>query len=97
MDQERPDAYEGEVDLIVDGGEPLTARAAVAARFDPLAGHVVRTGRVTAELPLRTSVVLSTPHGSARAATTERDPWGNTRVSGTDRPPFPVKLLDPGG
>ena len=46
------------------------------------------------ERSLRTSVVVRTPHGSARAETTERDPWGNTRVTGADRPPFPVELLD---
>jgi Domain of unknown function (DUF4873) len=96
MGHEEPDGFEGEVTITVDGAEPLTARAALAARFDPVAGHVVWTGRVAAELPLRTSAVVSTPHGSALAETTERDPWGNTRVSGTDRPPFPVELLDSG-
>ena len=44
--------------------------------------------------PPRTVLVLTTPHGSARAEVTERDVWGNARVSGLDRPPFPVELLD---
>ncbi|MCW2578443.1 MAG: hypothetical protein JWR82_44 [Blastococcus sp.] len=88
------DGYEGDVTVTVDGVAARTAHATLAARFDPLAGHVVWTGRVTAELPPRTSLVIGTPHGSARATATERDAWGNTRISGADRPPFPVELLD---
>jgi hypothetical protein len=88
------DGYEGDVTVAVNGEPPRTARAALAARFDPLAGHVVWTGRVAADLPTRTTFVLTTPHGSARAEATERDAWGNTRVTGVDRPPFPVELLD---
>ena len=42
----------------------------------------------------RAQVVVTTPHGSARAEATERDVWGNTRITGVDRPPFPVEVLD---
>jgi hypothetical protein len=35
-----------------------------------------------------------TPHGSGRAEATETDAWGNTRLTGVGRPPFPVELLD---
>jgi len=90
---EEPEGYEGEVTAGVDGVE-TTAAAALAARFDPLAGHVVWSGRVAAEFAPRTVLVLTTPHGSARAEAVERDVWGNTRVVGLDRPPFPVELLD---
>jgi hypothetical protein len=90
---EEPDGYEGPVTVVVDGGE-LPAEAALAARFDPLAGHVVWTGRVTAELAPRTEVEIRTPHGRSAARVTERDVWGNTRVTGVDRPPFPVELID---
>ena len=69
-------------------------RAALAARFDPLAGHVVWSGRVATELAPRAQVVVTTPHGSARAGATERDVRGNTRITGVDRPPFPVEVLD---
>jgi hypothetical protein len=93
-DHGEPDGYDGEVTVDVDGGPPHTARAVLAARFDPLAGHVVWTGRVAAELPLRAPLVITTPHGRARAEATERDVWGNTRVAGADRPPFPVDVLD---
>jgi hypothetical protein len=88
------EGYDGEVTVAVAGEEARTARAALAARFDPLAGHVVWTGRVSVDLPARTRLVITTPHGSAVAEATERDAWGNTRVSGVDRPPFPVELLD---
>jgi hypothetical protein len=89
-----PEGYEGEVTVTVDGASPRTARAALAARFDPLAGHVVWTGRVALELAPRTSFEITTPHGAAAAEATEADAWGNTRLTGRGRPPFPVELLD---
>jgi hypothetical protein len=88
------EGYEGEVTVAVDGAPPRTARAALAGRFDPLAGHVVWTGRVAVELAPRTSFAITTPHGTARAAATEADAWGNTRLTGVGRPPFPMELLD---
>jgi hypothetical protein len=90
----QPDGYEGEVTVVVEDEDPRTAHAAPAARFDPLAGHVVWTGRVSAGLPPWRPLVLRTPHGSGSAEVVERDPWGNTRVRGVGRPPFPVELLD---
>ena len=110
---DEPEGYEGEVTLAVEGtaegtaegavggaagvGGPTTAHAVLAARFDPLAGHVVWTGRVAADVAPRTVLLLTTPYGTARAEATERDVWGNTRVTGLDRPPFPVELLDGAG
>ena len=91
---EAGDGYEGEVTVSADGVPPRTASAALAARFDPLAGHVVWTGRVSLALPPRTAFELTTPHGTARAEATETDAWGNTRLTGVGRPPFPVELLD---
>jgi hypothetical protein len=88
------EGYEGDVTVSVHGEQPRRAHAALAARFDPLAGHVVWTGRLAAEFPPRAEVLIGTPHGSARAEATERDVWGNTRITGIDRPPFPVQLLD---
>ena len=93
---EEPEGFDGDVLLEVDGEPSRTVPAVLGARFDPLAGHVVWSGRVSAAVEPRTSVVLTTPHGSARAEATERDVWGNTRVTGIDRPPFPVELLDGG-
>src|ERR1700710_2041710 len=93
-EREQPEGYEGEVTVSGDGEAPRTASAALAARFDPLAGHVVWSGRVSAEFVPRTAVEITTPHGTARAEATEADAWGNTRVTGTGRPPFPVELLD---
>ncbi|SOE03418.1 DUF4873 domain-containing protein [Blastococcus haudaquaticus] len=93
-EHDEPEGYEGDVTLTVEGEPPRTAAAALAARFDPLAGHVVWSGRVRTALPARAVVELTTPHGSAPAEATERDAWGNTRISGRGRPPFPVELLD---
>lgn len=80
--------------VVVEGDESRAVHAALAARFDPLAGQVVWTGRISAALPTRTSMVIRTPHGSGPAEAIEHDPWGNTRVRGSGRPPFPVELLD---
>ena len=93
-EHEAPEGYEGEVTVRVDGVPPRTARAALAARFDPLAGHVVWSGRVAVQLDPRTRVEITTPHGAGSAEATETDAWGNTRLTGAGRPPFPVELLD---
>ncbi len=96
-EHEEPDGFDGDVTVAVAEEPPVTGRAVLAARFDPLAGHVVWSGRVAAALPLRAVLVLTTPHGSAEAEATERDAWGNTRIAGRGRPPFPVELLDGDG
>jgi hypothetical protein len=49
---------------------------------------------VDVALAPRTAFELTTPHGTARAEATETDAWGNTRLTGAGRPPFPVELLD---
>jgi hypothetical protein len=91
---EAPEGYEGDVTVDVDGAPPRTARAALAARFDPLAGHVVWSGRVAVQLAPRTRFQVTTSHGTSTAEATETDAWGNTRLTGVGRPPFPVELLD---
>lgn len=93
-EHDEPEGYEGEVTVAVEGEQPRTAHAALAARFDPLAGSLVWGGRIATAHPPRALLVVTTPHGSARAEATEHDVWGNTRVAGVDRPPFPVDLLD---
>jgi hypothetical protein len=91
---ERSEGFDGEVTVLVDGAPPRAARAVLAARFDPLVGRVVWSGRIAGEVAPRSALVLVTPHGRGRAEVVERDVWGNTRVRGVDRPPFPVELLD---
>ena len=93
-EHEEPEGYDGDVTVVVGADEPRAARAALAARFDPLSGHVVWTGRVSVRLAPRTAMTITTSHGSAPAVAVEPDPWGNTRVRGSGRPPFPVELLD---
>lgn len=96
-EHEEPDGYDGEATVVVEGSEPRTAHAVLAARFDPLAGHVVWSGRLSAALDPGSDVEIRTPHGTARARVTERDVWGNSRVAGLARPPFPVAVLDESG
>jgi hypothetical protein len=93
-EHEEPEGYDGEVTVVVDGEPSRSVRAALGARFDPLAGSVVWSGRIALAVPARTRLELTTPHGSGLAEATESDPWGNTRVTGIGRPPFPVELLD---
>jgi hypothetical protein len=96
-EHDEPEGYEGDVTIRIDGEPERIVHAALVARFDPLAGHVVWTGRVSAELLPRTRVRIGTPHGTGHARATELDVWGNTRVTGLDRPPFPVELLEVAG
>lgn len=91
-----PAGYEGTADVTVDG-VTRAVRVALGARFDPLAGTVVWSGRVALDAAPRTLLRITTPHGTSEAEATERDPWGNTRVTGVGRPPFPVALLDRSG
>jgi hypothetical protein len=93
-EHDEPEGYDGDVTILVDGDPGVSARAVLVARFDPLAGHVVWTGRVAADVLPRTRLAITTPHGTGHAEATERDVWGNTRVTGLDRPPFPVELLE---
>jgi hypothetical protein len=96
-EHDEPEGYTGALTLRLPDGAELRVEAALVSRFDPLAGRTVWSGRVATELPPRTEFVVRTPHGESRAEATEHDVWGNTRVRGLDRPPFPVELLDQTG
>jgi len=93
-EHDEPEGYTGDVTVRVDGRADRSVRSALVARFDPLAGSLVWTGRVGTAVEPRTELEITTPHGTARARATEHDVWGNTRVTGLGRPPFPVELLD---
>lgn len=92
-----PEGYDGEVTVRAEGAPEQAARAALVARFDPLAGSVVWLGRVSVAFPPRTVLELTTPHGTGRAEVRETDVWGNSRLTGLGRPPFPVELLEVAG
>jgi hypothetical protein len=96
-EHDEPEGYTGALTLRLPDGTELRVEAALVSRFDPLAGHTVWSGRVAIAVPPRTEVVVVTPHGESRAETTEHDVWGNTRLRGLGRPPFPVELLDATG
>ena len=70
----------------------------LGARFDPLAGTWCGRAGSPPALPARGRLVVSPRRTAAAAAeATEPDAWGNTRVTGVGRPPFPVELLDGDG
>jgi hypothetical protein len=94
---DEPEGYDGEVTVRAEGQPDRTARAALVARFDPLAGSVVGLGRLSADFAPRTVLEISTPHGTGRAEVRERDVWGNSRLTGLGRPPFRVELLEVAG
>ena len=96
-DHDGPEGYAGPLTLQLPDGSERVTEGHLVSRFDPLAGHTVWSGRVATEVPVRTAIVVRTPHGESRAEATEHDVWGNTRVRGLDRPPFPVELLDESG
>jgi Domain of unknown function (DUF4873) len=91
---DEPEGHVGPVTLVLRDGTERNVEAHLVARFDPLAGRTVWSGRVATGLPLRAELVVRTRHGASRAEATEHDVWGNTRIRGLDRPPFPVELLD---
>jgi hypothetical protein len=91
---DEPEGHVGPVTLVLPDGTERDAEAHLVSRFDPLAGRTVWRGRVAAGVPLRAELVVRTPHGQSRAEAVEHDVWGNTRIRGLDRPPFPVELLD---
>ena len=93
-EHDEPEGYTGPLTLRLPDGTEQQVEAALVSRFDPLAGRTVWTGRVATAVPVRNEVVVVTPYGESRAEATEHDVWGNTRVRGLDRPPFPVELLD---
>src|SRR4051794_39552141 len=95
--EDEPEGYDGEVTVRAEGEPEQTAHAALLARFDPPAGSVVWIGRVSAEFAPRAVLEITTPHGTGRAEVRERDVWGNPRITGLGRPPFPVELLEQAG
>jgi hypothetical protein len=45
----------------------MAPRAALAARFEPVAGAVVRSGRIATAVEPGTALEIGTPHGTGRA------------------------------
>jgi hypothetical protein len=73
---EGAEGYEGRVTVAAGGASPRTAVAALAARFDPLAGRVVWSGRL--DLPVAPRVGLGGL--GPRAAVGCRDLEGGARL-----------------
>jgi hypothetical protein len=80
----------------LSGAEALPVTVTLRGMFQPIDGRYHWYGRVDqddrldAQVSSGGTVTLRTPHGSARARLSDRDPWGRLRVTGTGVPPFPV-------
>lgn len=96
--------YEGDVDDTHRGPAVLTADGAgidvevhLTGHLQPIDGSYRWYGRITAHPAItelhksgRQDVTLRLPGGpDTKARLAELDPWGNTRVTGSGRPPFP--------
>ncbi|RNM13680.1 DUF4873 domain-containing protein [Nocardioides pocheonensis] len=74
-------------------GVAVTVDVTLRGHFEPIDGRYHWYGRLAADEALGrwqpgTTVVLTTPHGSAAGRLSDLDPWGRYRISGTGRPPF---------
>ena len=74
-------------------GDSVTVDVTLRGHFEPIDGRYHWYGRLAADEALSrwqpgTTVVLTTPAGSAAGRLTDLDPWGRYRISGTGRPPF---------
>ena len=74
-------------------GDSITVAVTLRGRFEPIDGRYHWYGRLAPDEALSrwqpgTTVVLTTPGGSATGRLSDLDPWGRYRISGTGRPPF---------
>lgn len=73
--------------------DSVSVDVTLRGHFEPLDGRFHWYGRLAADDALSewqagTTVLLTTPHGSATGRLSDIDPWGRFRISGTGRPPF---------
>lgn len=74
--------------------DQLEVRVELRGRFEPIDGHFHWWGRIDADPRVEgthrsgSTVLLDTPHGTARGRVSDLDPWGRYRISGTGQPPF---------
>lgn len=77
---------------------------ALSGHMEPIDGKYHWYGRITAGdaadtvadlRQRRVPVTLAVPGGdSVTAQLTERDPWGDVRITGTGQPPYPLEPLE---
>ncbi|MDG3014836.1 DUF4873 domain-containing protein [Speluncibacter jeojiensis] len=96
-DRADPDLYEGPAMLVV-GPQRVPADVHLTGHLDPRDGHFHWYGRISRDPSTDTLTTPSTPAAALQigdgpvrpARLTERDPWGNLRVTGIGIPPYPV-------
>ncbi|MFD4430218.1 DUF4873 domain-containing protein [Nocardia sp. NPDC058497] len=90
--------YQGPALLDLPGAE-YPVIATLAGHADPIDGRYHWYGRLdpvdgSLPEPTRSTALLALPgHRPAPARLTERDPWGNLRITGTGAPPYPLEQL----
>ncbi|MFE6923554.1 DUF4873 domain-containing protein [Nocardia sp. NPDC057663] len=90
--------YQGPAVLDLPGTE-YPVIATLAGHADPIDGRYHWYGRLdlidgTLPEPTRVTALLALPGRTpAPARLTERDPWGNLRITGTGVPPYPLEQL----
>jgi hypothetical protein len=90
------DTHRGPAVLTADGSD-IDVEVHLMGHLQPIDGSYRWYGRITAHPAVtalhksgRQDVTLRLPDGSpTKARLAELDPWGNTRVTGSGRPPFP--------
>jgi len=91
--------YSGPAVLDAPGAE-VPVVVAVSGHWDPIDGRYHWYGRVSGDRdalpdPGRTQVQLIVPGGRpATGVLSERDPWGNLRITGVGEPPFPLTAAE---
>jgi cation diffusion facilitator CzcD-associated flavoprotein CzcO len=88
------DTYQGPATLLTPD-EELPVQVHLSGHLQPIDGSFHWYGRITADDRLATlstnQIQLRIADGpTAPARLAERDPWGNTRVTGTGPPPYPL-------
>jgi hypothetical protein len=72
----------------------IEVEVTLRGHFEPLDGRFHWYGRIapnpalTAQVQSGSTIMLTTPHGTAEGRLSDVDTWGRFRVTGTGRPPF---------
>jgi hypothetical protein len=96
-DDTAQDAYRGAAEITVDGRD-LAVVVTLRGVFHPAWGRYQWWGRVNRDDVLAAAVgarvatvTLRTSFGEVDARLGDLDMWGRYRITGTSRPPFPVR------
>lgn len=90
---EAGEEYDGPAQVVTEDHE-IAVDTRLRGHFQPIDGRFHWYGRITQDDALDAvvgsgaTVVLRTPHGTARGRLSDVDPWGRFRITGLGAPPF---------